>query len=114
MLDRRAFLWQSGGGLGGIALAALLNGEGLLAAEPNPQRSLRPRPPHFEAKAKRILHIFCSGACSHLDTWDHKPELIKRHGQALPDADKVVTFQGAQGNLTKSPYAFRPRGQSGK
>jgi hypothetical protein len=103
-LDRRRFLAHLGSGLGGIALTALL-------AE---RTSAGVRPPHFPAKAKRVLHVFCSGACSHLDTWDHKPELIKRHGQPLPDGDKLVTFQGAQGNLTKSPYAFRPRGQCGK
>ena len=43
--------------------------------------------------------IFCSGAVSHLDTFDYKPELIKRHGQPMPGADKLVTFQGEQGNL---------------
>ena len=61
-----------------------------------------------------MLHIFCSGACSHLDTFDYKPELVKRHGQPMPGGEKLVTFQGANGNLTKSPYAFKPRGQSGK
>jgi hypothetical protein len=103
-LDRRRFLAHLGSGLGGIALTALL-------AERN---AAGVRPPHFPARAKRVLHIFCSGACSHLDTWDYKPELVKRHGQPLPDGDKLVTFQGAQGNLTKSPYVFRPRGQCGK
>ena len=58
--------------------------------------------------------IFCSGACSHLDTFDYKPELIKRHGQPMPGGDKLITFQGEQGNLTRSPWEFRPRGQSGK
>ena len=58
--------------------------------------------------------IFCSGACSHLDTWDYKPELIKRHGQPMPGNNKLITFQGEQGNLTKSPFEFKPRGQSGK
>ena len=41
--------------------------------------------------------IFCAGACSHLDTFDYKPELIARHGEPLPGAEKLVTFQGAQG-----------------
>ncbi len=79
-----------------------------------PAAPLAARPPHFPAKAKRVLHIFCSGACSHLDTWDYKPELVKRHGQPMPGAEKLLTFQGANGNLTKSPYAFKPRGQCGK
>jgi hypothetical protein len=58
--------------------------------------------------------IFCSGACSHLDTWDYKPELVRLDGKPMPGDDKLVTFQGEQGNLTKSPYTFRPRGESGK
>ena len=37
--------------------------------------------------------IFCSGACSHIDTWDYKPELIRRHGQPMPGGP-AVTFRG--------------------
>jgi hypothetical protein len=121
LLDRRAFLRHSVGGLGGIALASLLGGDRLLAAgdaklqpQVDPRRPLAARPPQFAPKAKRVLVIFCSGACSPLDTWDYKPELIKRHGQPLPGGDKLITFQGEQGSLTRSPWAFRPRGQSGK
>ncbi len=60
-----------------------------------------------------MLHIFCSGACSHLDTFDYKPELIKHHGKPMP-GEKLVTFQGENGNLARSPYAFRQRGKCGK
>src|SRR4051794_5620964 len=96
LLDRRNFLAQMATGMGGVALSALLAEEGLLAADlapptpaPTPGRvrpdnPLAPRPPHFPAKARRILHIFCTGAVSHVDTWDYKPELIKRHGQPMP------------------------------
>src|SRR5579871_1870768 len=122
LLDRRAFLRRSGMGLGGIALAALLSEQGLLAAEDrspirpviNPESPLSPRLPHFAPRARRVVMIFCSGACSQLDTWDYKPELIKRHGQTMPGGDKLITFQGEQGNLTRSPYEFRPRGKCGK
>ncbi|MCZ6795610.1 MAG: DUF1501 domain-containing protein [Planctomycetota bacterium] len=125
LLDRRSFLAASGTGLGAIALTSLLGRDGLLAAEENrsdaPWRpDLRPdapfaaRSPHFEPRAKRILVIFCSGACSHLDTWDYKPELIRRHGQPLPGGEELITFQGEQGSLTRSPYTFKPRGESGK
>ena len=58
--------------------------------------------------------IFCSGACSHIDTWDYKPELIKRHDTPMPGSDKLITFQGKSGNLIKSPWEFKPRGESGK
>ncbi len=109
LLDRRNFLSQAGTGLGGIALASLLAEQKLLGADP-----LAPRKPHFEPKAKRVLTIFCSGAVSHVDSFDYKPELIKRDGQPLPGGDKLVTFQGEQGNLVKPIWPFKPRGQSGK
>lgn len=85
-------------GLGAIALADLLRGGA----------------PHFAPKAKRIIQIFCPGGVSHLDTFDYKPELEKRSGQPMPDGEKEVSFQGANGNLMKSPWRFVRRGQSGR
>lgn len=121
MLDRRRFLGQTSQGLSGIALASLLQNDGLLASDKTPLRPridpARPfasRASHFEPKAKNVLMIFCAGACSQLDTFDYKPELIKRHGEPMPGGDGLVTFQGKQGNLTKSPWEFKPRGQCGK
>ncbi|MBM3729008.1 MAG: DUF1501 domain-containing protein [Acidobacteria bacterium] len=70
--------------------------------------------PHHAPKAKRVLQIFCPGAASHIDLWDYKPELEKRHGQPMPGGEKEVSFQGANGNLMRSPWDFVPRGQSGK
>jgi hypothetical protein len=121
LLNRRRFFGHTVSGLSGIALASLLAREGLPLEERHPLRpAIDPahpfaaRQPHFEPKAKQVLMIFCSGACSQLDTFDYKPELIKRHGEPLPGADDLVTFQGKQGNLTKSPWRFRPRGECGK
>lgn len=121
LLNRRNFLDHTARGLGGIALASLLHQEKLLASSGNPIRpDIHPGQPfaarhgHHPAKAKNVLVIFCAGACSQIDTFDYKPELIKRHGQALPGGDKIVTFQGEQGMLTKSPWEFKPRGESGK
>ncbi len=120
LLNRRHFLGHTAQGLGGIALASLLQNEGLLADEGpfrpriDAGKPFAPRNPHFKAKANRVLVIFCSGACSQIDTFDYKPELIKRNGQPMPGADGLVTFQGAQGNLTRSPWEFKPRGQTGK
>lgn len=119
-ITRRSLLLDTSRGLGGIALASLMNEQGLLANPPpsspeiDPEYPFGSRKTHFPAKAKRILMIFCSGACSQLDTFDYKPELIRRHGQPMPGAENLVTFQGGQGNLTQSPWTFRPRGQSGK
>jgi hypothetical protein len=122
LLDRRGFLADAQTGLAGIALTALLAERHLLADEPPvkwapkilPDAPLAARPPHFSAKAKRVLMIFCSGALSHVDSWDYKPELIKRHGQPLPGSEKLITFQGENGSLTAPLWPFKPRGQSGK
>ncbi|MFM9168469.1 MAG: DUF1501 domain-containing protein [Verrucomicrobiota bacterium] len=119
LLNRRGFLGRTLSGLSSIALAHLLSQDRLLAATPlrpaiDPSRPHAPRPPHFEPKAKRVLVIFCSGALSHVDTFDYKPELIKRHDTPMPGAEGLVTFQGANGTLIKPIAEFKPRGQSGK
>jgi hypothetical protein len=121
LLSRRDFLRWGGTGLGGIALATLLGEQRLLAESHSPIRPVidpsnpyAPRPPHFPAKATRVVMLFCSGALSHVDTFDYKPELVKRHDTPMPGADGLVTFQGQQGNLIKPLWEFKPRGQSGK
>src|SRR5688572_29219275 len=76
-VSRRDFLSTSGGGLGGIALASLLGRDALFAAE----QSAKPGMPHFTPKAKRVVQLFMAGGASHLDLFDFKPELVKRHGQ---------------------------------
>jgi hypothetical protein len=119
-LDRRRFLAGMATGVGGIALGGLLARDGLLAADGggsvafDPARPVAPRAPHFAPKARRVIQIFCTGAVSHLDTWDHKPELEKRDGQPLPGVETLVTFQGENGALARSPWPFRPRGECGK
>lgn len=112
-VGRRQFLGSLTTGLGSIALAALLGDEAGAAAAPISANPLAPRDPHFAPKAKRVIQIFCPGAVSQLDTFDYKPELIKRHGQPMP-GEKIVTFQGANGNLLKSPWGWKQHGRSGK
>ena len=120
LLNRRRFLGDTAVGLSGIALANLLSQEKLLAdsspvrPQIDPSHPFASRDPHHPAAAKQVLVIFCAGACSQVDTFDYKPELIKRHGQPMPGAENLVTFQGQQGNLTQSPWKFKPRGHSGK
>ena len=118
LLDRRQFLSGSATALGSIALTNLLGLDGLLAAAPagpviDPARPYAPRPPHFPAKAKSVIVIFCAGAVSQLETWDYKPELIKWDNQPLPGGP-AVTFQGPAGNLARPQYGFRQRGRTGK
>ena len=124
LLSRRSAMGNMAFGLSSIALTKLLSDNSLLAREEENTTTIRPqidpqhphaaRDPHFPAAAKNVIMIFCAGACSHLDTFDYKSELIKRDGEPLPGATDLVTFQGKQGNVTRSPWQFKPRGESGK
>src|SRR3954463_9610987 len=76
--SRRSFLWHTGGGLGGIALAYLLGRDRLLADEPGPP-----------AKPKRVFQLLMNGGASQMDTFDYKPELEKRHGETFNPGDGV-------------------------
>ena len=96
-MQRRDFLWNFGGGLGGIALAQMLSGE-----------------THFPAKAKRVVQLFMSGAASQCDTFDYKPELIRRNGEKFDPGGKVELFQSTPGAVMKSPWDWKPRGGCGK
>ncbi len=111
-LSRRSFLGDIVTGLGGVGLLNLLLAQCANGNESDwqPGRGLT----HHPAKAKRVLQIFCPGAASHMDLWEHKPSLEKYHGQPLPGEESFVSFQGKNGNLMKSPWPFEPAGQCGK
>lgn len=101
--SRRDWLWRAGGGLGGIALAALLQAERLgVSAEPR-----RPR-------VRRVVQLFMAGGASHLDLFDYKPELIRRHGQPSDFGEKVEAFQDGLGPWLRPIWKFRPYGESQK
>ena len=109
-LTRRAFLGRSAGGIGSVALAALLNdqlqaGQGSL---PNF---------HHTPKAKRVIFLFMAGGPSHIDLFDPKPRLNELDGKKIPqellkDHQQFALIRGTP-NLKGSPYAFRQHGQSG-
>ncbi len=120
VLSRRGFLDNVYTGLAGIGLAHLLGGElragGIrvrLRAHATAWQPGRGQT-HFAPKARRVLQVFCPGAASHMDLWEHKPALDKWHGQPLPGEENFVSFQGKNGNLMKSPWPFVASGQSGK
>jgi hypothetical protein len=104
-VSRREFLWQSGGGLGGLALASLFSGD----VQASPPAALTHKP-----KAKRVIHLFMAGAASHIDLWDYKPELVKQHGKPSDFGEHVEAFQNGLGPWLKPVWPFRPYGQSGK
>jgi hypothetical protein len=118
---RREFLWEIGGGFGSVALAGLLGPEGFLARQSiaadgatpfvNP---MAPKPPPLSAKAKSVIFLFMYGGPSHVDTFDHKPELYPRDGKTVA----VKTFgrggKKNQGRIVGPKWAFRQYGQCGK
>jgi hypothetical protein len=111
-MDRRSFLWQMGGGLGGVALAQLLGEGGLLAGT-------SPRPEfngglHHRARAKRVVQLFMSGAASQCDTFDYKPLLLRKNGEKFDPGEKVELFQSSPGAVMKSPWEWRQYGGCGK
>lgn len=118
LLNRQQFLSNSATAIGSIALADMLCADGLLLDSTDqpridPAQPYAARLPHFPAKAKNVVVIFCAGAVSQLETWDYKPELIKWDDKPLPGGPSV-TFQGPAGNLARPQYNFRQRGQTGK
>jgi hypothetical protein len=102
-LTRRKFLGNVATGVMGMGLQHLIARDALASPKL-----------HLPAKAKRVLQIFCPGAASHMDLWEHKPMLEKMHGKPLPGEENLVSFQGKNGPLMKSPWAFNPAGKSGK
>ena len=108
--SRRHFLWNSGGGLGAIALAWMLNRESIRAVESPAGSAIQP---HFPAKAKRIVQVFCAGGVSHIDTFDYKPELEKMDGKSLEGKGENLGFFGQPGRVMKSVYEFSQHGKSG-
>lgn len=109
--SRREFLWQLGGGLGGVALASLLCDEGLLANDATVGRRHKL---HFAPKAKRVVQLYMSGAASQCDLWDYKPMLAKLHGQKFDPGEAVELFQSAPDKVMASPFRWRQYGQCGK
>ncbi|MBI1830675.1 MAG: DUF1501 domain-containing protein, partial [Planctomycetes bacterium] len=112
MLTRRDMLQRVGTGFGLVGLAGLLNDQHLLATpQAGATDPLAPRPPHFAAKVKRIIHVFMNGGPSQVDTFDPKPELARFHGR--PPGGTLAGVRGGTRTLMASPYRFSPCGQSG-
>jgi len=107
-LNRRDMLIRAGTGFGMLGLATLMADQKLLAVDE--QGPLAPKQPHFPAKAKRVIHFFCNGGPSHVDTFDPKPALAKYAGQPLPETLRTERKTGA---AFPSPFKFEKYGESG-
>ncbi|MEO6336000.1 MAG: DUF1501 domain-containing protein [Verrucomicrobiota bacterium] len=95
-------------GFGSLALSALLSDKTFGATSSN----VVVRLPHFKPRAKHVIFAYMSGGVSHLDSFDPKPELKKRHGQRMPVPVNPTMFN-ENGNIMASPWESRPRGKSG-
>ncbi|MDB5295912.1 MAG: hypothetical protein JWO31_1895 [Phycisphaerales bacterium] len=113
-MNRRDLLARTGLGLGGVALAGLLNRSA--AATPAAGTLLTP---HLAPRAKRVIYLFMSGGPSQVDLLDPKPALDKLHGQDLPASVRMgQRLTGMSGNqsilpLARSAFAFTRHGASG-
>ena len=122
--DRREFLFTSGGGISGLALAHLLGHDGVLAASAAPDQCaaaatgvnpFAPKPPHHKARATAVISLFMGGGWSQMDTFDPKPALTKYAGEPIDGKVRgdVIVRQGFPGPLMPSPFSFKKYGQSG-
>ena len=117
---RREFLWQTGAGFTGVALAGMLDqqffAQSAIAAGNKPAftNPLAPKKSHFDAKAKSVIFLYMYGGPSHIDTFDYKPGMIGRDNQTVD----VKTFgRGGhknQGRIVEPRWKFKQYGQCGK
>jgi hypothetical protein len=108
-ISRREVLSRCGMGMGALALQPLISelaGAGTTGVNP-----LLPKSPHFAPKAKRVIHIFCNGGPSHVDTFDPKPALDTYAGKPLPGETPRTERQ--TGAVYPSPFKFKKYGESG-
>src|SRR5436305_1732422 len=114
--SRRSFFEHVAGGVYGAALASLLQRD-LYGEEParaRPLYDLLPRPPHFEPKARAVIHLYMNGGPSQMDLFDPKPMLDKLHGtQHFTEIAGEIENVKDAGAIMRSPYKFAQHGQSG-
>jgi len=120
---RRGFLHRMSQGVNGAALAYLFGQDllrgGVTLGAPAHEGSrrvydLKPRQPHFEPKAKAVIHLFMNGGPSQVDTFDPKPMLDKHHGKPyFHEIAADVSSPDSAGGLMRSPYKFRQYGECG-
>ena len=109
MTSRREFLQRASGGFGSVALAGLMAEQ----AQAGLSDPLSPKQPHFTPRADRVIFLYSTGGVSHVDTFDHKPQLIKDHGKSVT-ASRWLNKPGAFDRyLIRPHWDFRTYGQSG-
>lgn len=114
MQTRRSFLFESGGGLGGIALASMLCSNDVAHSKEAPAIVSNQSGLHHVPRAKRVVQFFMAGAASHIDLFDFKPELIKLDGKPSDFGEPVEAFQNGLGPWKKPVWEFKPYGECSK
>jgi uncharacterized protein (DUF1501 family) len=115
-ITRRYFFRDCGVGVGKIALASLLSEKLIAGVPPSKEDPLAERPSHFPAKAKAVIHLFMAGAPSHLELFDHKPELRKIEGKPLPESvtqGQRLAFIRSDAAVMGPQFQFAKHGQCG-
>jgi hypothetical protein len=120
-IHRRTFLGRAAYCLGGIALASLL-APGLvgstMAGEPAERWRGVVNPPHFPARAKRVIHLCMAGGPSHLESFDYKPELKRIDGKPFPDSftkgQQLAQLQNTELKARGPFVQFEKHGKSGQ
>ncbi len=108
---RRHFLFGGAVSLGAIALHTITQG-----AQPRTDNPLSARQPHFPPRARRVIFLHLTGSPPHLDLFDYKPELVKRHGQPCPEEylrGKRFAFTSGTPTLLGTPRQFGQYGKAG-
>ena len=118
--SRRHFLASQGMNVGAIALAWLLQREGVtLGADPRkptlerPVYDLKPKTPPSPPRARAMISMFMQGGPSHIDLFDPKPELTRRHMKTFTGDIKFDNAGQASSKLFGSPWKFAKHGQCG-
>ncbi|RLS52748.1 MAG: DUF1501 domain-containing protein [Planctomycetota bacterium] len=113
MFSRRQFLQDGSLGLGTMALGSLLGRDGVAAPTPSASSA---RPPHAPAPAKAVIHLFMTGAPSHLDLFDYKPKLKEFEGRSIPPeviGGQRYAFINPNAAALGPQFAFHKHGGSG-
>ena len=120
MVNRRDVLRTANSGFGALAFSALAHWDALRAGDTRgavhaASTPLSPRPARFAARARSVIFLYMHGGASHIDSFDYRPELARRHGDQLPDSVNTGRnqFNKNLGTILKSPWTFRQYGQSG-
>ncbi|HTE18497.1 MAG TPA: DUF1501 domain-containing protein, partial [Armatimonadota bacterium] len=124
MLTRRQLFGRAATGIGAAALAGLLNEANAAPAGGAGKDPLQTygalKTLHHAPKAKRVIYLFQSGGPSHIDLFDHKPQLREHNGAELPSSvrmgQRITGMTSGQKSFpcAASIFKFAQHGKNGQ